>query len=211
MMYDADIREPLFDYLDEVYVKNRIFEEKIMGRSRADLVMIVEQGFVGLEIKSDADTYERLKTQTKDYDKFCDFNYIVAGQSHKKHVAEHVPDWWGILIASEENGKILIQLEREPQKNLKCRLEQQVKWLWRTELNSLLEKNNLPKYVQKSKKFVQDKLLEKVDHEILRGQMVEELFERDYEEWLKAYTEYRKAKNRPVRKRRKKRGSYYRK
>ncbi len=101
-MYDADIREPLFDYLDEVYIKNRIFEEKIMGRSRADLVMIVEQGFIGLEIKSDADTYERLKTQTGDYDKFCDFNYIVAGQSHKKHVAEHVPDWWGILIASEK-------------------------------------------------------------------------------------------------------------
>jgi len=208
-MYDADIREPLFDYLDEIYIKNRIFEEKIMGRSRADLVMIVEQGFIGLEIKSDADTYERLKTQTRDYDKFCDFNYIVAGQSHKKHVAEHVPDWWGILIVSEENGKILIHLEREAQKNLKCRLEQQIQWLWRTELNSILEKNSLPKYTGKSKKFVQDKLLEKINPQILKGQMVEELFERDYEEWLKSYAEYRKAKNLPVKKRRKKRRYYY--
>ncbi len=195
-MYDADIREPLFDYLDEIYIKNRIFEEKIMGRSRADLVMIVEQGFIGLEIKSDADTYERLKTQTRDYDKFCDFNYIVAGQSHKKHVAEHVPDWWGILIVSEENGKILIHLEREAQKNLKCRLEQQIQWLWRTELNSILEKNSLPKYTGKSKKFVQDKLLEKINPQILKGQMVEELFERDYTMIEKTIRQYREGKKR---------------
>lgn len=203
-MYDADIREPLFDYLDEVYAKNRIFEEKIMGRSRADLIMVVENAFVGLEIKSDADTYERLARQTRDYDKFCDFNYVVAGKSHEKHVAEHVPDWWGILIVSEEEKGIAIQLQREPRINPKCRLEQQVKWLWRTELNHILDKNNLPKYKQKSKRFVQDKILEKVTPEKLKVQMVEELFERDYEEWLKEYKEYRESINRPVKRRRKK-------
>ena len=203
-MYDADIREPLFDYLDEIYVKNRIFEEKVMGHSRADLIMIVENGFVGLEIKSDADTYERLKRQTRDYDKFCDFNYIVAGKSHEKHVAEHVPDWWGILIASEEKGRIVIRLQREPGLNPGCRLEQQVKWLWRTELNNILEKNNLPKYKQKSKQFVQDKILEKVARDKLKNQMVEELFQRDYDEWLKQYQEYRESIKRPVKKRRRK-------
>ena len=75
-MYDAQIREPLFDYLDEKYPKNRIFEEKIMGKSRADIVMVLDGSLAGLEIKSDADTYDRLETQVKDYDKFCDITIL---------------------------------------------------------------------------------------------------------------------------------------
>lgn len=207
-MYDAEIREPLFDYLDEVFGKNRIFEEKIMGRSRADLVMVLDSGIVGLEIKSDADNYERLERQTRDYDKFCDYNYIVVGKSHQKHVAEHVPDCWGILVAAEEKGTVQIELQREPVKNPKCKLQQQIKWLWRTELNHLLEKNQLPAYKQKSKKFVQDKLLEKVEAEQLHSQMMEELFERDYEQWRIEYEEYKKAQNKPVRKKRRMRKMY---
>lgn len=207
-MYDAEIREPLFDYLDEVFGKNRIFEEKIMGRSRADLVMVLDSGIVGLEIKSDADNYERLERQTRDYDKFCDYNYIVVGKSHQKHVAEHVPDCWGILVAAEEKGTVQIELQREPVKNPKCELQQQIKWLWRTELNHLLEKNQLPAYKQKSKKFVQDKLLEKVEAEQLHSQMMEELFERDYEQWRIEYEEYKKAQNKPVRKKRRMRKMY---
>lgn len=39
MLHDQDIREPLFDFLDETYGKVRIIEEKTMGRSRADVVM----------------------------------------------------------------------------------------------------------------------------------------------------------------------------
>lgn len=36
---DADIREPLFDFLEEYYGKIRIIEEKQIGRSRADIVL----------------------------------------------------------------------------------------------------------------------------------------------------------------------------
>ena len=66
---DRDIREPLFDYLEETYGKIRIIEEKMMGRSRADVVMVTEDALYGVEIKSDADTYTRLARQVKDYDK----------------------------------------------------------------------------------------------------------------------------------------------
>ncbi|WP_330617406.1 hypothetical protein [[Clostridium] symbiosum] len=34
VLYDRDIREPLFDYLEERFGKTRMFEEKIIGRSR---------------------------------------------------------------------------------------------------------------------------------------------------------------------------------
>ena len=38
MLYDKDIRDPLFDFLEERYHKIRIIEEKQMGRSRACLL-----------------------------------------------------------------------------------------------------------------------------------------------------------------------------
>ena len=82
-MYDIDIREPLFDYLDERYGKNRILEEKTMGRSRADVIMIIEYEWIGLEIKSDSDTYSRLKRQTRDYNKFCDRNLSLSASPMK--------------------------------------------------------------------------------------------------------------------------------
>ena len=76
MLYDKDIREPLFDYLEERYGKIRIIEEKQMGRSRADAVMVRPFSLSGIEIKSDADTYARLKRQVRDYDRYFDYNYV---------------------------------------------------------------------------------------------------------------------------------------
>ena len=55
--------------------------------------------------------------------------------------------------------------------------------LWRPELQRILALNQLPVYKQKSKAFVQQKLLEKVEWDILKSQMCEELFERDYTLW----------------------------
>jgi len=94
---DKDIREPLFEYLEEKYGKIRIIEEKMMGRSRADVVMVTEDALVGLEIKSDADTYARLSHQVKDYSRYFDYNFAVVGTSHAEHISEHVPDHFGII------------------------------------------------------------------------------------------------------------------
>ena len=56
MLLDKDIREPLFEFLEERYGKVRILEEKTVGSSRADVVMVIPDKIVGIEIKSDADT-----------------------------------------------------------------------------------------------------------------------------------------------------------
>lgn len=79
MLHDADIREPLFDYLEDSYGKIRILEEVEIARSRADVIMVTDDSLVGLEIKSDADTYVRLERQIKDYNLFFDYNYVVVG------------------------------------------------------------------------------------------------------------------------------------
>ena len=102
--HDRDIREPLFEFLEDSFGKIRILEEKTMGRSRADIVMVTDKGLTGIEIKSDKDTYVRLKSQIKDYDKYYDRNIIVVGSSHALHVEEHVPQYWGIITV-EDTGK----------------------------------------------------------------------------------------------------------
>lgn len=190
MLYDKDIREPLFEFLEESYGKIRIIEEKQMGRSRADAVMALPKALCGLEIKSDADTYARLGRQVQDYDQYYDYNYIVAGTKHAHHVEEHVPDWWGIITVELEEGKPDFYLLREAGENPKVNWKRKMGLLWRPELAHIQERNQLPRYRQKSKDFVIDKILQKVPKERLYEQISDELFERDYtkiEENIRAY------------------------
>ena len=186
MLYDRDIREPMFEFLEEQYGKIRILEEKQMGRSRADIVMVLPEAVAGIEIKSDADSYARLKRQVKDYDLFFDYNYVAVGSSHGFHIEEHVPSWWGIITAEAvregEKDKIDFYVLREAKKNPKRNLKQKLGLLWRPELAHIQEINGMARYREKSKAFVVGKILEKVPEEILGKQISEELFQRDYTE-----------------------------
>ena len=164
MLKDKDIREPLFDFLEEQYGKVRIIEEKAMGKSRADVVMVLEEELVGIEIKSDADTYARLSRQVKDYDRFFDRNYVVAGSKHAHHVGEHVPEWWGIITVEEVDGVCDFYVLRKAEKNPK----------------------------QKSKDFVRKKIMEKVPEDLLQKQISDELFERDYTTIQQQIDEFKK-------------------
>ena len=195
MLYDKDIREPLFDFFDDIYGINRIIEEKQMGRSRADVVLVTPETVYGVEIKSDADTYSRLKRQVRDYNLFYDYNYIVVGTSHAYHVQEHVPKWWGIITVEIENGKPDFYILRKPEKNPKVKWKRKLSMLWRPELAHIQEINNMPKYKQKSKDFVIDKIIEKIPEEILQFQFCEELMQRDYNEIGKIIGEYKKSIN----------------
>ena len=101
MLKDKDIREPLFDFLEDRHSKIRIIEEKTMGKSRADVIMVLENEVVGIEIKSDADTYARLDRQVKDYDRYFDRNIVVVGSRHAHHISEHVPEWWALSASKK--------------------------------------------------------------------------------------------------------------
>ncbi len=195
ILYDKDIREPLFEFLESRYGKMRILEEKRTGSARADVVMITPELLYGIEIKSDADTYVRLQKQVKNYNWYYDRNIVVVGSSHAFHVQEHVPDWWGIIsVEADENGNADFYVLREADVNPRVKDKRKITILWRTELNHLLEKNNLPKYRQKSKLFVQEKLLDTVPGDVLWPQAYEELFERDYNTIGAEIEEYRKGR-----------------
>ena len=202
MLKDADIREPLFEFLEETYGKIRIIEEKTMGRSRADVLMVTEQALYGIEIKSDADTYARLSRQVKDYDKYFDYNIVVAGASHGLHIREHVPDYWGVITVEEVDHAMDFYELRQPQQNPKRKLERKLQILWRPELVELQERNQMPRYKDKSKAFVQKKIVERttfpegkkgrIEEVDLHRQISEILFERDYTTIAETLQEYRK-------------------
>ena len=180
MLYDRDIREPLFDFLEETYGKIRILEEKTMGKSRADAVMVTVDALYGIEIKSDADTYARLERQTGDYDLYYDYNYAVVGTSHALHIEEHLPAWWGIITVEQTEGGPDFYILRRPRLNPRVDGGRKISILWRPELAHIQALNGLPAYREKSKTFVQNRLLERVPEGRLQRQMCEALFERDY-------------------------------
>lgn len=202
ILKDADIREPLFEYLEETYGKVRILEEKNMGRSRADVVMVLTDCLVGIEIKSDADSYTRLKRQVKDYDIYYDKNVVVVGSTHAAHIAEYVPAHWGILSAEQIEGQMDFYWIRTPKDNPNAKLEKKLRFLWRMELTQLQEFFDMPRYKEKSKDFVIKSIVDRTGYpedkkgyiatEMLHNHISEILFERDYNTVQERILEYKK-------------------
>ena len=180
MLKDSDIRDGLCLFLEEQYGKVRFFEELVIGKSRADIVMVTEEGLIGVEIKSDADTYARLPGQIKDYDRFFDHNILACGSTHGLHAAEHVPPYWGIITIEEDMEKLDCYFLRKPGLSAKVKLKNQIRLLWRRELADIQVKNKLYKYAKKRRVQVEKYILESIGEEKMKKAVIEELFERDY-------------------------------
>lgn len=75
--------------------------------------------------------------------------------------------------------------------------------LWRPELVHIQELNQMPRYKEKSKQFVVEKILLKVPKEKLYLQISQELFERDYtmiDEEIRSYRQGNRKSSRKSRK-----------
>lgn len=173
-MLDRDIRERLFLTLENDSEKLRVFEEVVIGKNRCDFFTVTDR-LTGYEIKSDSDSYARLKGQVKAYDRFFNENCLVVGRSHLKSAPAHIPDYWGIVCVGEE-----IEWVRRPQPNPKLKPETQLALLWKRELRHILARYSLPAYPHKSRTFIAKRLVERLDPALLLGEICQELFERDY-------------------------------
>ncbi len=209
---DKDIREALFFFLEEKYGKVRILEEKNIGQSRADVVMVTEDAIFGIEIKSDADTYARLARQVEDYDRYYDRNIVVVGTSHAFHIREHVPEHWGVITVESEESGLDFYVLREPSENAGVTFRRKLEFLWRPELVKIQEAHEMPMYRRNSKSFVVDKIATwvedgRIDDIVLQGEICDLLFERDYNTIFEEINKYRQEhgahKRRRVRKRKK--------
>ena len=177
---DPEMREALFAYLDFKYPKIRVFDEKGIGDSRADFIAITDGVISGYEIKSDLDSYARLKSQVRDYNKFCDTCYAVVGKSHQKGIVKRIPKFWGILVVSKESGNTEVVELRPAEMNPKDITGNKLSLLWMRELRHIVAKNGLRKYSTLNKRYLLKMLKELVPHARLMQALTDELFERDY-------------------------------
>ena len=116
----------------------------------------------------------------KDYNKYFDYNLLVVGSTHAIHVMEHVPKHWGIVSVELIKDKMDFYEIRDPQKSTKTTLKNQLPLLWRRELAQIQQINKLHKYTGKSKSFIEEYVLSSVPPEVLKRQVIDILFERDY-------------------------------
>ena len=178
-MKDKAIRTVIFDYLEENVGKIRIFEESTINSSRCDFFTVTDR-LTGYEIKSDADSYERLARQIKDYDAFFDENYLVVGASHSASAEKKIPDHWGIICITDTDDGFVVEITRAARPNPKLKRKNQILKLWNPEITAIAKRNRLPVYNGKSKAFRAAALVKKLDDEKLRADICRELFERDY-------------------------------
>jgi hypothetical protein len=177
-LLDPEIREALFWHLELSGVKFRPLEEIPMRTSRADILVVTDGAIVGYEIKSDADSYARLKTQVLNYGRFCDYCNIIIGLSHSKHIEEHIPDFWGISTVRLAGEKVVIEVVREAKANTHWSMTNKLCILWGRELANLCRRFGLK--CSGAKHTLRQRLVENVPFTTLNRSITDELFERDY-------------------------------
>lgn len=173
-MTDKEIRRILIEYLSTTNKTYRIFQEKSIGSSICDIMLVTDK-LCGFEIKSDSDNFARIKRQIDAYVAFFDENTLVVGATHVEEAIAKMPTEWGIWCVDKGGVKII----RSATKNNKVEIEQQLSVLWKIELQNILLKHRFPAMRTKLKDEIIKKLIVLPFH-VLKKQIVQELLSRDY-------------------------------
>lgn len=186
---DPAMREILFETIEGEYEGRgepvRVFEELVIGKSRADAIIVTRDTIFGFEIKSDRDSLTRLEKQVHNYDRFCDYCYIVTGLHFLDRIEENVPAHWGIYdILENEEGKLYIEMYREairnPAEKPTIKLKNQMNLLWRSELMQIITEYGFSGYSKMNKFKLRDMIVEKLGKEDSKRLTCELLLNRDY-------------------------------
>ena len=143
-MSDAKIRTDIRALLPRVF---RNADEALLveemeicsGKARADMAIISKQ-LIGVEIKGSKDTLRRLPNQIDQYSRCFDQVVLVVHESHANKAIQLVPNWWGIVVNSDEKNKMPYSIKRRPELNDNFELESFLMLLWKPELEVLCSK-----------------------------------------------------------------------
>lgn len=156
MLYDSDIRKALvkgFRSIPEFCTSDTIIIHELDvcgGTSRMD-VAVVNGKLHGYEIKSQQDNLQRLPFQVKDYNKVFNTVTIVTTDNHMSGVIDIVPEWWGIICATDDMCDVVFDVKREPELNPNIDKFRLAQFLWKDELLSVLHDKTHIKTGLKSK------------------------------------------------------------
>lgn len=148
-MRDRDVRQALHQkvLMDHHGDSNtRVLDELGLrhGVCRVDIA-VVNSYLHGYEIKSDADTLDRLPNQISIYSSILDRASLVVGKKHVEKAKAIIPEWWGIkIVTAGSRGAINFETHRSVSMNPKIDPLALAELLWRPEAVSILKKLGAP-------------------------------------------------------------------
>lgn len=172
MMRDIDIRESLMERLNTLNAGHdyRIIPEMGIcdGLARVDIA-VANGRLCGYEIKSDADTLERLPAQQSYYNKTFDKVTIVVGEKYRDLISQHIPTWWGIYIARyNKKGKVVITEARRAKLNRGINVDSLLDLLWKDELDQLLREFGVKGISGKNRRVLRKMAAENIPFSVIK-------------------------------------------
>lgn len=143
-LLDPEIRSALVEHLRTTDPAATVVHEVGMRwhSVRADVVAVSNM-LHGFEIKSDGDSFARLRWQVKGYDALFDFSTIVLTPRHLAKARAALPASWGILVAEAIGDVIRLRQERPSTRNEALDRKALVRQLWRDDVVVLLRSKGI--------------------------------------------------------------------
>lgn len=181
-MKDMDIRKPL---MEKIVCLNkghdyRIIPEMVVcdGLSRVDIA-VANGNLYGYEIKSDADTLDRLPLQQEFYNKTFDKVFIVVGEKYQSVIEEFVPDWWGVYVAYyDKNQNVVFKQKKRGRRNTAVCAESLLELLWRDEIELLLKGHGFKGLSGKNRRILRQMAIERLPLQVIKDYTRETLKKR---------------------------------
>lgn len=142
------------------------------GRARIDLA-IVNGELIGFELKSDLDSLQRLPEQAMVYNSVLDRITLIVTERHLSAAAQHLSDWWGIILARlDRDGAVSFREIRGATMNPGVEKLAVARLLWRTEALGILEELRAAEgFRSKPRTEIYTRLTELLDDETLRSRV----------------------------------------
>lgn len=170
---DRSVRKALHETVLKHHARNPdtlVIEELGLrhGTSRVDIAVV--NGFLhGYEIKSDADTLERLPAQTEIFSAVFDRMTLVVGERHFGKSMVVIPDWWAVKVYKPGPEGPVFETIRKFQPNVSYDAIALAELLWRDEVVTILQALGVPESeLRKPRAYLYSRLADSVDLKELR-------------------------------------------
>lgn len=185
-MRDHDVRTALRALLLEEHADQMdrtlfVDELSLCGEARVD-VAVVNGALTGYELKSSRDRLDRLPNQVEIYGRILDYAYLVVADVHLARARAMLPSWWGLMVAKEVAGSVVLLHRRKARKNPRIQATALVQLLWRDEALAILAHHGCDYGVRtKPRDIIWDRLSTILELDQLRHEVRAKLRER--REW----------------------------
>lgn len=139
MLRDKEIRAALVDHLMKRSPKPaRVIEELTIdnGNAIADVVACYREMHC-YEIKGQTDNVRRLLAQSEFYSQSFPKLTLVTTENHIKWAEAHVPEHWGLMLAKENGGRVVLSYVRKAGANSNFSKQKALLMLWKAELTAI--------------------------------------------------------------------------